>query len=260
MPLYIHIAKFNFLRILAYPVDIVAYILRYIVKLLFLLAFWNIVASTTNNNIDPQYLMSYFLISIGLSDILMSDNTNLGRTIRKSVQRGNINQILIKPVNLIYYFYAQTVGSIGLRMILGVFSIIFGVLLNPPQNLISILLFVLFMIEAFFISFAYNLFEGSLSLIFTEVNGIKNAMHHVTRILSGQWIPYTFFSESIRNFLFFTPFPIMVFGPINSLSQTEISSEVFLQLLSGALWAILLNLLVLKFWRRNLKSYDAAGS
>lgn len=260
MSLYLYLIKFNFLRLLTYPVDIFAYIIRYIVKLLFLLTFWNVVSLTTHNAVDTHYLMSYFLLSIGISDILMSDNTNFGRTIRKSITRGKINQILIKPVNLVYYFYFETVGSIGLRVVMGIISIILGVFLNPPENIISILLFLIFFIEAFFISFAYNLFEGALSLIFTEVSGIKNAMHHVTRILSGQWIPFTFFPETLRSILFFTPLPIMVFGPINALNQYEISGETLLQIAIGFFWSAFLNYLVIKFWRRNIRLYDAAGS
>lgn len=190
----------------------------------------------------------------------MADNTNLGRTIRKAVRRGDINQVLVKPVALVQYFYAETVGTIGIKLILAIFSIILGIIINPPTNPIAYILFFFFMIVAFFIAFSYNLFEGALSLIFTEVGGIKNAMHHVTRVLSGQLVPFTFFNEGLRTFLLLTPIPTMIYGPINALKQSDINQEILNQLLIGTIWAIILNILVFKFWKSCLKKYDAAGN
>lgn len=258
--LYIQIAKFNFLKFFVYPFELVAYILRYVLRIGFLLALWNVISLGLNNTTDPNSLLSYFLLSTGISDLVMSDNTNLGRNIRKAVQRGSINNIIIKPVNIITYFYAETVGSIGVKFILAIISIILGIIINPPTGFISYVLFIVLLIEAFCIAFAYNLFEGALSLLFTEVNGIKNAMHHITRVLSGQTIPFYFFSESVRSILILTPIPAMIFGPINGVKTNTITNEIIIQIISGFIWAVVLNYLVLRLWKYSFKKYDSAGS
>src|SRR5690606_36063287 len=217
LSLYLKIVKFNFLVYLTYPLEIAAYIAKYFVRIVFLFVFWNIVAQGAKYEIDTKELFSYFLLTTSISDILMNDNTNLGRTIRKAVLRNNISQVLIKPVRLIGFFYAQTIGMFSLRLILSCISLIIGLILNPPQNLVSIFLFILFIIEAFFISFSYNLFEGALSFVLTEVTGIKNTMHHITRVLSGQLVPLSFFPETIKNILLLTPIPIMAYTPVTAL-------------------------------------------
>jgi ABC-2 type transport system permease protein len=232
MLLYISIAKFAFLKYFMYPLEIIVYIFRYALRIGFIVLFWNILAQ--GNNLDSKALLSYFLLSTAISDIIMSDNTNLGRSIRKAVQRGEINNILIRPVKVIQYYYAETIGNMGTRLLIALITLIIGLILSPPQTVTS--------------------------LVFTEVSGIKNAMHHVTRVLSGQMIPLSFFPEFTRNILLLTPFPIMIFGPINALSIIEIDINVFIRIALGFFWCILLNYLVILFWKKAIRSYDAAGN
>ncbi len=255
---YFKVIKFTFLTYLTYPLEIVSYIFKYVIRVLFLLAFWNVVFSSSPVT-DNLNLVAYFLLATSVSDINMADTGNLGRTIRKLVSRGGINQALVKPVNLVAFFYAQTLGSIGLKIALAFISLIVGLIISKPTSWVSIVLFIVFFIQSIAISFAYNLFEGALSLNFTEVSGIKNAMRHVTRVLSGQLVPLNFFPEAIKNILLLTPIPIMVYSPVNALSQNILNTEVYVQIFIGLFWSILLNILVYKYWLRSLKNYDAVG-
>lgn len=248
--LYKKIITFNLSVNLTYPLDILAEIVKYILRILFLLALWSVIIEGSRINLNTQQLFSYFLFSTAISDLNMSDTGSLGRRIRRAISRGGINQILIKPVNIIQYFYASTLGEIGVKFILALISLIIGIMLNPPQTLTSAILFILFLGQSFFIAFAYNIFEGALALNFTEVNGIKNALRHVTRILSGQSIPLTLFPEVIKNILLITPVSLMVFAPINALSQNTLTIEILIQVVVGVFWCISLNYLVIKFWKK----------
>lgn len=259
MKIYLQVIKFNFLRYLTYPLEIVSSLLRNSLRIVFLVIFWTLVLETSNKGVTLASMMSYFLISNGIADLVMADSTNLGRTIRKEVQRGRISQSLIKPLNLIPYYYATTVGQMAIKEVFSVVIILIGLLISPPKSLTAILLFVVFFAIAFAVAFAYNIFEGALSLVFTEVSGIKNMMHHISRVLSGLMIPLTFFPEALRNVINLTPFPVMIFGPTNALTIDTFDSEVLKSLLIGIFWAVLLNILVIKFWNSAFKKYEAIG-
>jgi len=214
----------------------------------------------STNLFTQKELIAYFLLATSISDITMADSGNLGRTLRRSIRSGGINQILIKPMNAIFYMYSETLGQIGTKIILAILSLLVALTINPPTTPLSALLFIFFLINSFCISFAYNLFEGSLALNITEVNGIKNAMHHISRLLSGQIVPLTFFSEHLRNLLLVTPVPYLAFVPISILTIKTIDSNTLAQILIAIFWSITLNLLVLSYWRTSLKKYDAAGN
>ncbi len=259
MRIYLQVIKFNFLRYLTYPLEIVSSLLRNSLRIVFLVIFWTLVLETSNKGVTLASMMSYFLISSAIGDLLMADNTNFGRTIRKEVQRGRISQSLIKPLDLIPYYYATTIGQMAIKEIFSIFMLIIGLLIAPPKSFTSILLFIAFLIIAFAVAFAYNLFEGALSLVFTEVSGIKNMLHHITRVLSGLMIPLTFFPDALRNIINLTPFPVMIFGPTNALTIDTFDPDVLKSLLIGVFWAALLNILVIKFWNSAFKKYEAIG-
>lgn len=258
--LYTKIIKFSFGTQLTYPLDIVADIIRYVLKIVLLLVFWSIVAISTSTKININELLAYFLMSTAISDISMADTGSLGRRIRRAVSQGSINQQLIRPVGIISYFYASTLGLILLKIILASISIFISLMINPPKSFLGIILFIIFFIYALSIAFSYNIFEGALALNFTEVNGMKNAMRHITRILSGQLVPLSFFPEAIKNILLLTPIPLMVFMPINVLSYTTLNNQIIFELIAGLIWSILLYYLVKLYWQHSLKKYDAAGN
>ncbi len=234
-------------------------ILKRILMLSFLVVFWSLISEASNNTINITDIISYFLIAQGVGELLMADNTNFGRTIRRAVKRGSINQVLIRPVELISYLYFTTLGERGVAMFWAIGSIIIGIIINKGITIYGIILFPLFFFSAFFIAFAYNLFEGAISFVFTEVSGIKNSLHHITRVLSGLVVPLTFFPEGLRNIVNLSPFPAMISAPTNALKLQDFTSETFNLLLISFFWAIFLNIVVTLFWKKALKKYEAIG-
>ncbi len=256
---YIRALIFAFSRNLIYPYEIIASIIAAILKTGFLIIFWNLIISDSGGEVTIKSLASYFLMADGLGRILMSGNTMLGRTIRKNVQYGSISSYLLKPINVPVFLYMVTVGKQGMQFIIGIISILIGIIIYPLISIESLLLFVLFIIPAFFIAIAFNQFEGALSFIFTEVSGFKNALAHITRMLSGALIPLYYFPENLRRIIELTPFPAMNYGPTNALQTAEITADTFKELAVSYFWAFILVLLVFGFWNKVIKNYEAVG-
>jgi ABC-2 type transport system permease protein len=259
MEMYYQIAKFNALIWSTYPLSIVMTTLSKIITLGFLIMFWTLIAKNSSTNINFRELASYFLISDAISTITMSYNTWLGKEIRKAVKSGNINQYLIKPINIIPFMYSYVWGSRIIQILLALGGFIIGIFILPPQSFISILIFIPSLILAFTISFTFNVFEGTLAFITAEASGIKNAIMHVVRIFSGKAIPLTFFPKSIYNIAIFSPFPSMIYAPTVALKTKEFNSEILQSLIVALFWAITLNLITQKLWRKYLKLYEGIG-
>lgn len=258
MKFYFQVLQFNFARNLAYPSELIAALVRKIIYLLFLVIFWNIVFAD-NESIDIRNLASYFLVANGLAEIVMSNETRFGRYIRRRVKHGVITSDMIKPVNIIPYLYASTQGKHLIGTVYGLLILVVGILIQPPESVVSLILFSIFSINAFFIGIAFNLFEGTLSLLITEVNGIKNALRHIGRILSGMLVPLTLFPDTVRKLAELTFFPYMIFVPADSLQTNALNSEVIGTLVVSTLWAAVGLYLNLKFWGWASRKYEAIG-
>ena len=259
MGIYFDIVKFNFLRFFAYPWEIVASVLKRIVELLFLILFWSLVAKGSNGNINLTQIISYFFISMGIRDLVMSHWGPFGSEVGDEIKSGQINNLLVKPVSVIPTLYSISVGKSGMRMLLAIINLIIGIAIFPPKSFISICLFIIFFALALAISFAYNLFQGTLYFHLTDALAFKNGINNFVRILSGELIPLYLFPFTIGQILRFSPFPSMVYGPTIALSTSKIDETVIINILIAIFWAIVLNLLTFNFWKRSIKNYEAIG-
>lgn len=259
MKLYFFVFLYELKKYFVYPLELIFTVLQYFLKLLFLIVFWTVISKSSENNIDIRQLASYFLIAEAVSLITMAYTWDLGRFVRHKIRDGSISNFFIKPVSLLKYCYFSTIGGNGVEYVLALFSIVIALLIVPPASLLGVFSFFIFLILASIIGFSFNLFEASLSFVFTETNGIKNAVRHVISVFSGLLVPLYLFPEGLRKIVELTPFPAMIFSPVNALSYTEINDELIKSLLVAIFWAILLLCLMMIFWKRVIKYYEAVG-
>jgi ABC-2 type transport system permease protein len=259
MDVYFDIVKFNFLRFFAYPWEIVASILKRVVELFFLIFFWTLVIKSSNGQINLTQIVSYFFISMGIRDLVMSHWGPFGGEIGNEIKTGQINNYLIKPVSIIPTLYSISLGRNGMRVFLAITNLLIGIAIFPPKNLISVGLFFIFFILALLISFAFNLFQGTLYFHLTDAFGVRSAINNFVRILSGEMVPLFLFPFLLGQIIRFTPFPSMVYGPTIALSTSRIDQTVLVNIAIGIFWAITLNFFVYRFWKRSIKNYEAIG-
>lgn len=254
MNIYIEVIKFNFLRFLTYPTEILATVFRRIMEIVFLILFWKIVLGKGTGEMRP--LISYFLIAQSVSLLIMARRTEFGTYLRKLIKYGNLNYYLTRPMKIIPYVYASTVGNQGLNIGLSIILIIIGIVINPPNNLSNIVAFLLMIPTAAMIAVAFNLIEAIVAFYLTESAPIGASIRRIIEVFSGSIAPLSYFPLEIRNILEKSPFPYMVFGPVNSLTEGG-SIKVFV---IGLVWAIGLNIVIYWWWRKAIKNYEAVGA
>jgi ABC-2 type transport system permease protein len=259
MGIYLDIIKFSFLRFFAYPWEIIAFVLKRIIEILFLILFWSLISKNSNGQINISQIISYFFISMGIRDLVMSNWGPFGEEVGNQIKTGSINNYLIKPVSIIPTLYSISLGKNGMRIMLSVINLIIGIAIFPPKSMISILLFLIFFILAWSTTFSFNLFQGTLYFHLTDAFAARNALNNFVRILSGDMVPLFLFPYTLGQIIRFTPFPSMVYGPTIALSTSVIDQNVVINIGVALFWAIFLNIAVLWFWRRSIKNYEAIG-
>lgn len=259
MRIYFDIIRFSFLRFFAYPWEIIASILKKVIEILFLILFWSLIVKGSDGQINISQIISYFFISMGIRDLVMSHWGPFGGEIGNQIKTGSINNYLIKPISIIPTLYSISFGRNGMRVILAILNLIIGLVVFPPKNLISIALFVIFFISAWSIAFAYNLFQGTLYFHLTDAFGVRNALNNFIRVFSGEMVPLFLFPYTLGQIVRFTPFPSMVYGPTIALSTSVIDQTVILNIGIAIFWAVFLNIAVYLFWKRSIKNYEAIG-
>lgn len=257
--IYWDIVRFNFLRFLAYPFEILASVLKRVIEILFLILFWSLIVNSPGSHINLSQIVSYFFISMGIQDLVMAHWGPFGSDIATLIKTGQISNYLIKPLDIIPTVYSISLGRSGMRIILAIINLGIGVVIFPPKSIVSVFLFLIFFIFAWSIAFAYNLFQGSLYFYLTEAGGVKNALNNIVRIFSGEMIPLFLFPYTLSQIVRLTPFPSMVYGPTIALSTNNINGEVIINIFISLFWAVVLNIGVYLFWKKSIKHYEAIG-
>jgi ABC-2 type transport system permease protein len=257
--IYFDIIRFSFLRFFAYPFEILATTLKRVFEIAFLIIFWTIYIKSSGVQLSISQITAYFLIAMGVADLTMARWGALSSMIGNQVKSGGISNYIIKPTQLIPTLYAMALGRNGMRLILAAMNVIIGFWIMPPNSVMTLFVFVLFLINAWAISFAYNILEGSLFLHFTDASGIRNSLQNFIRILTGTMVPLYMFPSPLKEILRFTPFPSMVYLAANSVSSTLIPNEVITDLCIGLFWAVTLNIAASSFWNYSMKKYEAVG-
>ncbi|MFW5719579.1 MAG: ABC-2 family transporter protein [Candidatus Dojkabacteria bacterium] len=257
--MYFALIKFTFLRYAHYPLEVFAVVARKMLEIGGLLVFWYVVGKTGNLELETKFLLLYFLIGGAVSEIVMVSSLKWGRNIQKLVKRGALSVYLIRPVSFLRYHLAYYVGSSGIDYLLAFLNLAIGIIILGELSIARVTLFLLFLITSFFLSIALNIFIAIIALYTEEAKHFKNVANHIIRIFSGILVPITFFPEALEKITQWSPFPVLVFGPVNSLQSGEWTGDFGQQLLIGGVWILLLLPLSIFLWRYSLKKYDGVG-
>lgn len=259
MGIYFDIIRFSFLKFFAYPWEIIASVLKRIVEILFLILFWSLIVESSGGSINTHQIISYFFISMGIRDLVMSHWGAFGGDLGNQIKTGDINKYLMKPIKIIPTLYSLSLGRNGMRTILAGINLLIGIAIFPPKNITSVLLFIIFFICAWWISFAYNLLQGILFFHLTDAGGVRNAINNIVRVFSGEMVPIYLFPPAFGKLINLTPFPSMVYGPSIALNIDSIDKDVLVSIFIAIFWSIALNITSIYLWRMSIKKYEAIG-
>lgn len=259
MKFYLDVIKFNFLQELAYPIEILAYVIRRVLSLGFLILFWYAISSTNKELFNFNQMLSYFLIAGAVEDLTFTSTGGWDRDIRKRVKTGSLSNYLIKPINILRFWFTSYVGKRTTITIWGCIMLALGLYIYPPKDLSSIPLFAISLVLTALAGAGLNLLVGIVAFYSPEAGGISNVVDHISNVLSGHIIPLSYFPFIMRQVAFFSPFPVLTYFPVTILQQGGLNLDTFLKLGLSLFWSLLLLVLGNIGWKHALRNYDGIG-
>lgn len=182
---------------------------------LVLILFWR--GAGNLNGWTIEQIISYYLLVISMSLFMMSHHEE--RIALIDIKEGGLTAYLLKPFS---YFLIRFMSEMPYRITQGFFGFLllfifvkifpnYFVFTNSSTifflSIISILL-------SLFLIFVFKTIVGILAFWMTEVRGFFEAMEVLLTLFAGYLMPIAFFPSFVQSFIFFTPFPYMIYLPV----------------------------------------------
>jgi len=260
MKSYFNLFYYSFLTILMYPYELIMTVISPILEVGILALFWNMVAENSKNPVDLKSIIVYFIIVQFVSAWSISPSgLNFSGYLGREIKYGRLTQHLIRPTSALPSIFFKQRGYSTVDMIYSFPFLLIAIILIGNVSIKQFIFFLVFLILSFVISFSICVLIGSIAFATKEISGIRHSAAHLIRLLSGSMVPLTFFPQSTQNILRLTPFPSMVFAPINILQHESALATVYPDLLISLAWSIVLLELALYSWKKGLRNYEAIG-
>lgn len=245
-------------RFQAYPLEAFANIIERSIQTGLFILLWLTIGRFSNTQLlSAHEVFGYFLIIGGFPPFFYA-KMGIAQTLLKLIKNGELSHILLRPVNVIVYPWAMRTGRNFINMCFGLTQIIIGLLIAQPDLApVQWLLFFPIFINALVINGAFNIMLGTLAFYFIEIKGFISSFGHVATLLRGELIPLFLMPATVQTVLQLTPFPASMYHLVGLLQGQHIPS--YGQIVVGSIWAIVLLILAIHFWKRGLKKYEATG-
>lgn len=206
-------------------------------------------------------LLTYVLIMTLLRALVLGCVTD---RIPSEIAKGNLSDILLRPVRPIGYWAAQDAASKVLNLSSAVLEFtVFAWLVSAPVLLPSgpaaWLGFAASTAGGMILYFQMSYLLGVLGFWTSQSWGPRFCFEIVLEFCGGAYFPIDLLPAAVQKVLNLLPFPYLVFHPISIyLGRTETSAIPSI-LARQAVWIILLGFLSAYVWNKGLRRYAAEG-
>ncbi len=254
--LFYRIARFYSTEFLTYPLETAALIIRRLFVVGLLLLFWSLVAR--QNRIEGLQIVPYILIATGAQYLSVGQNFRQAQDISDEIKYGQLNNLLVRPVDELLYSFAAYIGKNVLEFVFSAMNIIIGLWLVQGVDPRRLGLFVVSLGSAFCIGYSLNILVASAAFWMTETTYFRLSCYFVLRVLSGLFLPLTFFSGLAAVILQHLPFAQVAFVPSYVITGDDLGKAATL-VAFGWLQVPLMLWLARHIWQKGLSRYGAVG-
>lgn len=188
------------------------------------------------------------------------------REVAGEISRGDLSNYLLKPINYFNYWLTRDISSKALNLSFAVVEVfLLYIVLNPPffiqTDIFRILAFAVSVMLAIYIYFQLTLIISSVPFWIPEAAWGAHFLFTVVMMefLTGALFPLDILPSEVLNILNLTPFPYLIFHPLQIYLGEIGTSEIFYGIFVSLIWVVLLRFLLSRIWERGLKAYEAYG-
>jgi len=209
-----------------------------------------------------EQIISYYLLVVAMNVFLMSHHELRVAVI--DIKEGGLTAYLLKPFS---YFWIRFFNEMAFRVIQGFFGfLILFILMQLFPNIFAftnsptlIFLSVVTALLSLFLIFIFKTLIGLTAFWVTESRGVFEAFDVLLTLFAGYLMPLAFLPDQIQAFIYFTPFPYMIYFPVIGLEGKLTDMQLFQVIGVQILWIALFYFLYKKMWSSGIKKYTAVG-
>jgi len=263
---YLSVFKISFAQEFAYRVNFIMWRVRNVLQFFLVFFLWNTVFSDSGRVVfgyDKAKILTYVFGLLIVRALVLSARA---ADVAGEIARGDISNYLLKPINYFKYWLTRDISSKALNLsFAGTEVILLYFLLKPPfflQTNPGVLFgFLLAIILAMLIYFVLLFIVSSIPFWMPEAGW---GMHFlltvvVVEFLSGALFPLDILPSTLQNVLYLSPFPYLIFFPLQVYLGKITGFAIVKGLLVSSLWVVVLWFVMNAVWRRGLKAYQAHG-
>lgn len=266
MDKYANIFNISFAQEFAYKANFIMWRVRNVLAFLLIFFLWDTVFADSQRILfgyDRDSIMTYIFGILLVKAIVLSARTV---DVSGEISNGDIVNLLLKPVDYFRYWLVRDFASKALNLSFAIFEVaILYVIFKPVfyfQTDPGILLaFVLTIIFAVLIFFTTLFIVSSVTFWAPEISWGAQFLVTVviTEFLSGAIFPLDIFPATVQQVLSFTPFPYMIFFPLQVYLGKVSGLALFKGLIVSGVWAFVLYFLMRFIWNKGLRVFQAYG-
>lgn len=257
------IAKNTFAETVAYRVSFVLYRLRNVIQFLTAYYLWLAILPPGKSfaGYDMSTMLTYIFGASLVSSFVMSSRS---QAIGEEINNGTLSAYLLRPMNYFSFWFARDAGDKVLNAVFGIVEVaILYFIFRPPLFLQTepfylaafVLAVIIGMLNYFFISISL----GLIGFWSNDIWAPRFIFYSLMIFFSGGIFPLDLLPDPIYLFFQALPFSYLLYFPLKVyLGQLSILN-VFIGLLVGLLWILVLYRLVSYAWSLGLKAYTAYG-
>lgn len=263
---YFSIFKISFQQEFAYRLNFIMWRVRNMMQIFLVFFLWSSVFSDPSITLfgyDRARILTYvFGIMIVKAFVFSSRAVD----VPGEISRGEFTNYLLKPIGHFKYWFTRDISSKALNLIFAFFEATVLFLILKPQfffqsDPVYLLGFVLSVSIAIFIFFVIVFMVAAIPFWYPELSWAVQFLVIViiTEFLSGGLFPLDILPLGLQNFLYLTPFPYLIFQPLQVYLGKVTPMEMTSGLVVSLIWALLLWNLMKLIWQKGLIQYRAEG-
>jgi ABC-2 type transport system permease protein len=263
---YLSVFKISFAQEFAYKVNFILWRVRNVLQIFLVFFLWDTVFQDPGRVVfgyDRAKILTYVFAILVVKALVLSARAV---DVPGEISRGELSNYLLKPIGYFKYWLTRDLSSKALNLSFAVFEFLFlYILIKPPlfvqTNPVLLFGFLVSITLALMIFFTLLFTTGLVPFWRPEwAGGLQFMIIFVaTEFLAGGLFPLDILPANIQKVLFLTPFPYLIFFPIQVYLGKLSSPEMIKGIMAAFIWAVALYLFMRNIWQKGLKVYQSHG-
>lgn len=261
---YILIAKNTLQEYFVYRVNFFFWRIQVFVSFLIFYNLWSAVGSSRGyiGSYTLPQIYSYFVIGYIIRALVFSTRT---ADIGGDIQSGNISTLLIKPINILKYYFSRDLVDKLFNLFFMIFEFISILVIFRPTlitpSFFNFILFLISLLLSIALFFFYSLIISFITFWADNAWSSRFLFGVVfVNLFSGQFIPLDLLHPTISKILDYTPFPYMYYYPVKIwLGQID-PNMIYFRLFNGSLICLFFFFLSQLMWLKGQRKYQSYGN